>query len=196
MVVAVITTISSIAIIRLEPYLQQSQATAGLDEAKTVLRQAREVAISQRRTIVVKFVVAQASTPCPAAANVYNCIELFQMVVSGTPPTATQAVNPFVTVPIENNIQFLTYSSEVDTPDGFGISGATNGVEFGGVGGGPTTGMEFQSDGTFTDGNGNLINGTVFLGAKSMPASAGAVTVMGGTGRIRAYHSTGSGWWN
>jgi hypothetical protein len=101
-----------------------------------------------------------------------------------------------MTVPIENNIRFLTYSSEVDTPDGFGISGVTNGIEFGGVGGGPTSGMEFQSDGTFTDGNGNLINGTVFLGANNMPASAGAVTVMGGTGRIRAYHGTGSGWWN
>ena len=196
MVVAVIVTLASIAVIRLEPYLQQSQATAGLDQAKTILRQAREVAISQRRTILVKFVAAQASTPCPAAANVYNCIELFQMVVSGTPPTATQATNPFMTVPIENNIQFLTYSTEVDTPDGFGISGATNGIEFGGVGGGPTSGMEFQSDGTFTDGNGNLINGTVFLGAKNMRASAGAITVMGGTGRIRAYHGTGSGWWN
>jgi prepilin-type N-terminal cleavage/methylation domain-containing protein len=196
MVVAVIVTISSIAIIRLEPYLQQSQANAGLDQVKTVLRQARETAISQRRTIIVKFVSAVASTPCPTAANISNCVELFQMVVSGTPPTQTQAANPYVTVPIESNIKFLTYSGEVDTPDGFGISGATGGIEFGGVGGGPGSGMQFQSDGTFTDGSGNLINGTVFLGANNMPASAQAVTVMGGTGRIRAYHGTGAGWWN
>jgi Tfp pilus assembly protein FimT len=196
MVVAVIVTVASIAIIRLEPYLQQAQATDGLDQVKTVMRQARETAISQRRTIVVKFVSTQASTPCPLAANIHNCIELYQMVVSGTPATATQAANPYVTVPIENNIQFLTYASEVDTPDAFGIAAVTNGIEFGGVGGGPTTGMEFQSDGTFTDGNGNLINGTVFLGAANMPASAAAVTVLGGTGRIHAYHGTGSGWWN
>lgn len=196
MVVAVVVTVASIAVMRLEPYLQQSQATAGLDQVKTVLRQAREAAISQRRTIVVKFVATQASTPCPTAANVYNCIELYQMTVAGTPAVQTTAANPFMTVPIENNIQFLTYSGEVDTPDAFGISAVTNGIEFGGVGGGPTSGMEFQSDGTFTDGGGNLINGTVFLGAANMPASAGAVTVMGGTGRVRAYHGTGSGWWN
>lgn len=107
-ITAVIITVASIAVMRLEPYLKQSQATAGLDQVKTVLRQARETAISQRRTIVVKFVSTQASTPCPVAANVYNCIELYQMVVSGTPATAAQAANPFVTVPIENNIQFLT----------------------------------------------------------------------------------------
>lgn len=196
MVIAVIATVASIAIIRLEPYLQQSQATAGLDQVKTVLRQARETAVSQRRTIVVQFASTQASTPCPLAANVFNCIELYQMVVSGTPPSTVQAANPYMTVPIEGNIQFITYTGEVDTPDGFGISTATNGIEFGGIGGGPTTGMQFQSDGTFTDGNGNLINGTVFLGFKNMPASAGAVTVLGGTGRIRTYHGTGSGWWN
>ena len=197
MVIAVIVTISSIAIIRLEPYLQQAQSADGLDQVKATLRQAREMAISQRRTVVVKFVSTQASTPCPTAPNIFNCVELFDMnVVSGTPLTQAVASSPFLVVPIERNIQFLTYTSEVDTPDGFGISAATNGVEFGGVGGGPTTGMQFQTDGTFTDGSGNLINGTVFMGFSGMPASAGAVTVMGGTGRIRAYHGTGSGWWN
>jgi hypothetical protein len=67
-------------------------------------------------------------------------------------------------------------------------------VYFGGLDGGPTSGMMFQSDGTFTDGNGNPISGTLFIGVPRLPSTARAVTILGNTGRIKAYRSVGAGW--
>ena len=88
----------------------------------------------------------------------------------------------------------MTFAGMPDTPDTFGVPGGGSGIMFGSVTGGPPSGMEFQSDGTFTDGTGVPINGTVFMGITNIPASARAVTVLGNTGRIRGYHGTGTGW--
>jgi hypothetical protein len=54
--------------------------------------------------------------------------------------------------------------------------------------------MEFQSDGTFTDGSGNPINGTVFLMVANVKNSGRAVTVLGNTGRIRGWQYNTNGW--
>ncbi len=148
-------TLMAISIFQLQPAMQLFRSRAATDQVKSTLRQARELAISERRSVVVQFVGS-------------NTIQLFQVVE----PANTIASN---------------------TPDGFGIP-STGGIEFGGISGGPTTGMQFQSDGTFTDGSGNPINGTVFLGSPSANSSAGAVTVLGNTGRVRRYYYSRSGW--
>jgi type II secretory pathway pseudopilin PulG len=158
-------TLMAISIFQLQPAMQLFRSRAATDQVKSTLRQARELAISERRSVVVQFVGS-------------NTIQLFQVVE----PANTIASTPF-----------LTLSGETDTPDGFGIP-STGGIEFGGISGGPTTGMQFQSDGTFTDGSGNPINGTVFLGSPSANSSAGAVTVLGNTGRVRRYYYSRSGW--
>jgi type II secretory pathway pseudopilin PulG len=168
--------IMAISIMGLQPTLQNVRVGAGAGQVKSVLRQARELAISQRRTIVVQF-----------TGN--NTIQLFQVLE----PANTIASTPLLTLPISSGVQFLTLAGETDTPDGYGIP-ATGGIEFGGVVGGPPSGMQFQSDGTFTDGSGNPINGTVFVGIPSAKSAAGAVTVLGNTGRIRQYYYVGSGW--
>ena len=175
-VVAMSTTLMVISIIQLPPAMQLFRSRAATDHVKSTLRQARELAISERRSVVIQFV-----------AN--NTIQLFQVVE----PANTIAATPFLTVPLESGAQFMTFSGETDTPDSFGIP-STGGIEFGGVAGGPTTGMQFQSDGTFTDGSGNPINGTVFLGSPNVKSTAGAVTVLGNTGRVRRYYYSRSGW--
>jgi hypothetical protein len=190
-VMFVIFVISGIAIIQLQPTWQQLEAGAATDQVKTVLREARELSISQRRTIAVQFV-----------GN--NEIELFQYQIQYTPlgaPTQVISTTPFLTVPIENHVSFMTFTAETDTPDQFsGTISTPGGIYFGGVAGGPPAGMEFQSDGTFTDGNGNPINGTVFLGVTNIPQTARAVTVLGNTGRIKSWRATsawgpsGAGW--
>jgi len=169
-------TLMAISIFQLQPAMRLFRSRAATDHVKSTLRQARELAISERRSVVIQFV-----------AN--NTIQLFQVVE----PANTIASTPFLTVPLESGGQFLTLSGETDTPDGFGIP-STGGIEFGGISGGPTTGMQFQSDGTFTDGSGNPINGTVFLGSPSDNSTAGAVTVLGNTGRVRRYYYSRSGW--
>ncbi|HVH71676.1 MAG TPA: prepilin-type N-terminal cleavage/methylation domain-containing protein [Candidatus Dormibacteraeota bacterium] len=174
LVLTVGMVLMAISIVQLQPAVQHFRVTAGISQVKSTLRQARELAISDRRSIVVQFTGG-------------NTVQLFQVLE----PTNTLASTPFLTMPISGGVQFLTFSGETDTPDGFGIPGA-GGIEFGGVSGGPTTGMQFQSDGTFTDGSGNPINGTVFLAAPAFKGVAGAVTILGNTGRVRQYYWTGS----
>jgi Tfp pilus assembly protein FimT len=178
-VIAIIFIVSGMAILELQPTWQQSQANAGMVQIKSTLRQARETAIAQRRTIAVQF-----------TGN--NTISLFQFVVVGA--TSTLAATPYLTMAVQKNVKFMTFTGMPDTPDAFGLPGAGNGIEFGLVMNGPPTGMQFQSDGTFTDGTGTVINGTVFMGVAGMPSSARAVTVLGNTGRVRAYRGTGTGW--
>jgi type II secretory pathway pseudopilin PulG len=178
-VVGIVFIISGMAMVQLLPAWQQSQSNAAMDQVKSTLRRARETAISQRRTIAVQF-----------TGN--NTISLYQFVVVGD--TSTIAATSFFTIPIQKNVSFTTFGGMPDTPDAFGVPGGGAGIMFGSVVGGPPSGMEFQSDGTFTDGNGIPINGTVFMGATGIRATARAVTVLGNTGRVRAYHGTGSGW--
>jgi Tfp pilus assembly protein FimT len=192
----ILMTIAAVAVFQLRPTWQDQQANAAMDQVKATLRQARETAIGQRRSIVVKFVAAGGSG-CSAGSNINNCIELFQMVVtySGTPPvaTATQAASPFLTIPMQANTLFGTVPGETDTPDAFGIP-SSGGIYFNGQSGGPGTGMLFQSNGTFTDGNGNPINGTLFISVSNINNSGRAVTVLGNTGRIRAWKNNTQGW--
>ena len=188
-----LTTIAAMAIFELSPSWQDQEGNAAADQVKSTLRLARETAVAQRRTIVVVFAATAAGTPCPLAPNISNCVELYQMVVSGSPPTATQAASPFLTIPVQANVAMGTFTGETDTPDGFGIP-ASGGVEFGGISGGPGSGMQFQSSGTFTDGTGNPINGTVFMALTKVNNAARAVTVLGNTGRIRAWKNNSAGW--
>lgn len=178
-VVGIIFIVSSMALFQMLPAWQQSQSNAAMDQVKSTLRQARETAISQRRTIAVQF-----------TGN--NTISLYQFVVVGV--TSTIAAAPFLTIPIQSNVNFRTFAGMPDTPDAYGLPGGGGGIMFGSVSGGPPSGMNFQSDGTFTDGTGIAINGTVFMGVANIPASARAVVVLGNTGRIRGYHGTGTGW--
>jgi prepilin-type N-terminal cleavage/methylation domain-containing protein len=176
MVMAISLVILSMSVIKLQPLWQQVQANSALQEVKETLREGRELAISQRRTIVVKFTGG-------------NTVSFYQV----SEPANTVSTTAFLTLPLPGQAQFMTYTGEADTPDGFGIP-TSGGIEFGGSSGTPTSGVEFQSDGTFTDGNGNPINGTVFLGLPNVPTSARAVTILGNTGRIKPYHYTGSVW--
>jgi|HubBroStandDraft_1064217.scaffolds.fasta_scaffold01829_7 type II secretory pathway pseudopilin PulG len=176
-VIGIIMIILAMAVIELQPTVQQFRANAGMAQVKGAMRQAREIAISQRRTIVLQFV-----------GN--NTIQLFQVVEPGN----VRAVNPFLTLPIENTVSFMTFAGEPDTPDAYGIPAVPSGVEFGGVVGGPPIGMQFQSDGTFTDANGVPINGTVFMGIANIKTSSRAVTILGATGRVHAFYGTGLSW--
>jgi Tfp pilus assembly protein FimT len=190
-------TVMAMAIIQMQPMWQQFQANSGFDQVKTTLRQARELAISQRRTIVVQLLAPAGGTPCLPASNVFNCIALTQVtVVAGTPPTQVQAANPFLVIPIQNSVQLISFSGEPDTPDAFIGSPPTppNGIYTGAAAGAPNSGIQFQSDGTLTNGNGNPINLTLFLGVANMSSTARSVTVLGNTGRVSPYRGTGKAW--
>jgi len=193
--------VMAFAVLQLQPAWQQIQANAAMDEVKSTLRQARELAISQRRTIVVTFPVATVATACPPNGNVSYCIALTQMnvvaAVPPAPPTQVIAPAPFLVIPLENNVKFITYTGEPDSPDGFiGTPPIVpNGLFTGGAVGVPPTGLQFQSDGTFTNGTVNPINFTMFLGEPNIPTTARAITIWGNTGKITGYGGSGKAWY-
>lgn len=172
MVVVLITMIvAAMALIAMDPTRQQVQADAAMVQVASQLRLARERAIEQRRDVLVSF----------STSN--NTITLTQQNL----PAGSTVLS---TIPIQVPAQFMLTAGMSDTPDGFGDKSA---IYFEGIAGGPV-GMGFQSDGTFIDGAGNLVNGTVFLAISGVPSSARAVTVLGATGKIRMYKAMGSGW--
>jgi Tfp pilus assembly protein FimT len=184
-VCGIIIVVSGMATVQMMPVWQQFQADSALAEMKGALRQARETAISQRRTIAVKF-----------ANN--NTIQLYQWVVtldSSGNPSQVLSTTPFSTIPIQNKAVFMTFSSAPDlpAPDNIGLP-TSSGLEFGGNTGVPTSGLAFQSDGTFTDGNGVAINGSIFIGIAGIQTTARAISILGATGRIRPYRYSGKGW--
>jgi len=155
--------ISAMAMVTIVTVLPTLRADSGLQMVQSLLRQARQNAVDQRRNFVVTFVGTTRFTVGR------------QELGGGTTPIADY------TYP--SNMITKVYSGQPDTPDNFG---RTNPVNFNG------NTVIFISDGTAVDSTGAIINGTVFLGIGDNPMTARAVTVMGGTGRIRSYRYDGT----
>ena len=172
----IVMVVSSMAVMMLMPTWRQNQSLVALDIVKSTLRQARETAIAQRRTIVVTF-----------TGN--NTINLFQVAE----PSNTVSSTAYLSVPLAGKVQFMTYAGETQTPDNSAAAMPTvpAGINFPGAVGN----MQFNSDGSFSDSTGTPTTGTVFLEYPNMPGSAAAVTIMGTTGRVRSYRTAGTGWW-
>lgn len=199
-VTSVIFILAAFAVIQLRPALQQMTANAGLDAMKSSLRQARELSISQRRTIILQFLNPAPGTPCPPSANSEICLALTEMLVTPgvppAPPAQVAAASPFQVFPIVGTMGLLSFNGEPDTPDAFIGQPPTppDGVYNGSASGFPPSGMCFNSDGTFTNCNGVPINLTIFLGEANIPTTARAITILGTTGKVSWYQGTGSGW--
>ncbi len=175
-VIVMSLAVMAMSVIQMQPFLQQTQANSAQQQLKESLRQAREEAISQRRTIVVQF-------------SGTKTISLYQVAE----PSNIVSSTAYLSLVLPGAAQFMTLTGEIDTPDNFGKP-ASGGIEFAGASGTPTSGVEFQSDGTFTDGNGNPTNGTIFIGLPNVLTSARAITILGNTGRIKVYRYTGTAW--
>jgi prepilin-type N-terminal cleavage/methylation domain-containing protein len=172
LLIAVSVTVIMVAasVPQLMPVLQQWHANNAASQMLSQLRWARQSSIAERRNIQVQFLGNN---------------EL-KLVRNEVPAGQTVLSDLFLT----GSVQFMLTPQLPDTPDGFGNTSA---IEFGGLGGGPVV-MQFQSDGTFVDGNGNPINGSVFLGIPNYPSSARAITVLGATGRVHGFRTNGQGW--
>jgi prepilin-type N-terminal cleavage/methylation domain-containing protein len=177
MIVVVIGfVVATMAITQLQPALQDFQASAAEDTVKSTLRQAREYSISQRRTVAVTF-----------ANDAFGDAEVVLTLYTVVDGVQSLSTTPFMTVPINRRVQFSRVGPLGDTPDSFGACAA---LCFNGAGYAPGTIIEFQSDDTFTNGTGNPINGSIFMGMAGMPATARAITILGSTGRIKSWTGT------
>jgi prepilin-type N-terminal cleavage/methylation domain-containing protein len=183
-VIGIILIIFGTAIAAFQPAIQAAKYDAGMRQVLDQLRQAREYSLANRRYVQVTF-------PTIATANGPQ----YQVVTTelNTLTAGGGAVNPVLsTTPIQFPEQFYVYPGYVDTPDGYGNSGA---IVFGGTIGGPAAGMIFQSDGELVSAATlQPINGTVFLGVPGNPLSVRAITVLGSTGRVRGWKGADSRW--
>ena len=172
---AVMAVIMAATIIKMQPLIQQVHANAGASLILGQLRWARQLSIAHRRDIQVQFL----------GNNEVKLIEQPVLGAGGGPVVVSDLF-------LAPTVSFMTFATEPDTPDAFGNALP---VCFGAVAGCPNPPfMQFQSNGTFVDGTGTVLNGTVFLGVTNIPTSARAITVLGTTGQIRLYKGTGSGW--
>jgi type II secretory pathway pseudopilin PulG len=185
-VIGIMMVLSGIAIIQSFGSLESYQANSAMDVVVSQLRVARQLAITQRRTVQVWVDNAPESID-----NRYHV--KYQIQSAGT--QTNEVAGPIVSVPVPGQTQFVLEPGVQDTPMNFGNKSA---VYIGNppINGGPPI-MQFNPTGTFTDNSGiTLIYGTIFIGIPNRPSTARAVTIMGGTGRVRAYNYEGGslGW--
>ena len=183
-VMGVMFILAGITIFKSFGSMQSYQANAGMDIVRSQLRVARQLAISQRRNVQVSFNIAL--TPPTITYTVQAGNYAGSTEVNGTP----------VTMPLPKQVTFTGESGESDTPMAFGTCGTFTiciGPPTLPVTNGPPI-MGFNSEGQFTDSTWvNTLNGTIFIGIPGQASTARAVTIMGGTGRVRSYSYVGTG---
>src|ERR1700687_2034209 len=170
LVMGIMGVVMSIAMFQIGQAQPSMKGDGAMRTVMAQLNTARELSISQRRQMQVNFIA-------PGTVQIVR-----QNVPAGTTTTLS-------TVPVEGGLKFGLIAGVPDTPDGFVISGGTTGIAFG-----TATQIVFNSDGTVIDQNGNLLNGTVFMAIPASARSFRAITVFGGTGRIRGYKWDGLHW--
>jgi Tfp pilus assembly protein FimT len=165
-VIMMVFIIAGFALVDITGMMPEMRVNAALSQTVGQLRRGRELAIAQRRNIRLQFL-----------GN--NQIQLTRLDL----PAGTTIIS---TVTLEDDVEFRLFGGVPDSPDGFGNGAA---VDFGGA-----DTLMFLTDGTFVDGQGNPLNGSVFLGLGDHAETARAVTLLGATGRVRGYRWTGSLW--
>jgi prepilin-type N-terminal cleavage/methylation domain-containing protein len=173
-VVSVLVILSTFAVFSWRGTNQNFLATAGMDDVVGQLRTARQLAISERRSIEVAF-------------NGANQIQLTPETTTGAPVVP----NPFLPDTLSSGVQFLLFPGVPDTPMAFGNNAAVTLVAAGAP---PVAPVHFVSNGSLTDNNNNFVNGTIFLGLPGFKGTARAVTILGATGRVRPYYWDGAKW--
>ena len=170
-VVGVASVVMATAVLMMPDTIRNARADGGMALVVAELRRAKDLAVTQRRDMEVRFVLPDE-------------IQIWRQEV----PVQHNNQTRISTTRLENHIEFLLMPGLPDTPDGFGNGSA---IEFD-----TAPALFFRSEGMFTDANANLdpLNGTVFLGVRNQPLTARAVTVFGPTALIRGYRWTGAQW--
>jgi prepilin-type N-terminal cleavage/methylation domain-containing protein len=164
---ALIGVIAATAVTVMPNLLAQMRADSSVASTLNTLRLARNRALAERRNVELVFI--QPSQ--------------IQIVRDEIPGPATTVLS---NVYLENNQRFLQFTGVPDTPDLFGANAP---LAFG-----ATPKIMFTSQGTFVDANGDVLNGTVFLGSPGDPNSARAVTIFGPTALLRTWRWNGRQW--
>jgi prepilin-type N-terminal cleavage/methylation domain-containing protein len=165
-VVGIVGVVSAMAVFQIGAAQPAIRGDGAMRIIMGNLNTARERSITERRNFIVEFIEP-------------NQVRLERQEV----PVGTTVLS---TIPLEGGVRFYLFDHLPDTPEAFGKGGA---IDFGAA-----ETILFSTDGTLINQSGAPANGTVFLGIPGQPRSARAVTVLGTTGRVRAYKWDGSRW--
>ena len=196
-VVAIVITLSGFAIMSTMGTSNNFRANNATDAVVQTLRQARQLAVGKRRNVEVAFV---------GSASTSYGVQLTILPLPTDPaPTVLPAV--YLNDGIKNALQFYVFSTLPNTPMGTLGFGNSSAIDLETVNGGSVgSAVMFTTSGSlvgaggaaassyYSVGNNDPINMTVYLGVPGDAATARAITVVGATGRVRAYTWNGTAW--
>jgi prepilin-type N-terminal cleavage/methylation domain-containing protein len=166
-VAALIAVVAGISVPVTTGLIGRMRADSSAIVATTALQAARDRAVAERRNVEVQF-------------ELPHRITIVRHEVPGPGTTVIESVV------LTEGLTFQQFDGIPDTPDEFGNASA---VTFSG-----TLPVMFTSDGSLIDANGDVVNGTIFMGRDHEPMSARAVTVFGVTGHFQSWKWTGAEW--
>jgi prepilin-type N-terminal cleavage/methylation domain-containing protein len=171
-VVGLMGVLAAMAIMVSPAFTQTARADSGITQALDAIRSAREVAISQRRNVELRFI-----------GN--NAVQTARVDIGANGQMIGTTI--LRTVELENRMEIgLDPDAPTDTPDGFG---RTAGASFG-----ASPRRMFTSEGTFVNATGDPLNGTLFMFIRHQKNSARAISIMGATALVRPWRWTGREW--
>jgi len=186
-VMAISLIVSVFSMISMMPVMKQYRITNAYNTTLSALRQARDSAISQRTSYSVTFSKTASSSSITVAPTF----------------AGFQGAQNTVTYQLPTDVSFDVESAFASTPPPDGYGSGLAAIDFGytanGGSGGATT-IYFCPDGSAQDaegGSGNCAGswdgGVLYIARTGDLMSSRAVTLWGGTGRIRGWRLYGNG---
>jgi prepilin-type N-terminal cleavage/methylation domain-containing protein len=175
-VIAIILVMAATAIIQIGPTLKSAKSETALATALGQLRQYHEAAVDQRRVYRMSFLAPRT-------------IQVDQMTYDSS---GSQVFTFISTIDLPVETQFTCVAgiptTQSSVPDGLG-DGKTA-IDFSLDQGGGGTTLFFQKDGRATDSAGRLNDGVVYIAQPGDLTSSKALSVLGGTGRVKGWRLT------
>jgi type II secretory pathway pseudopilin PulG len=157
--------------------LPSMRADVGMELLEAQLRQAREVAIDQRRYVQVTF------------QGTSELVGVVQGVTCSSPSTP-----PCFDYFLPNKMVYMLFTGIGDTPDLYCTGQTMAPVTYNCPSSTLPCRITFSSDGSVQDGQSGSYNGTIFIGIAGKSRTARAVTILSATGKIKGWRYTGTAW--
>jgi type II secretory pathway pseudopilin PulG len=180
--VCILMILAAVTITALQPVLTVDHVDSAYDTTLSVLRNTRNLAITQSHEYYVNF------NPSGFAAGT---LQIEYQPPAATPGGTLPAIEQVITYSIPSDVKFAVQTGfPTNAPDSFGTGIVA--IDFGqGLSEGSLQTVVFMPDGSSRDTLGNYNNGVVYL---TNPATnimnSRAITVWGTTGRIRGWRLT------
>lgn len=190
-VCALLMVVGAFSFMSLIPMMKQQRINNAYNTTLSAMRQARDNAVSQRTSYSVQFTTTSTSNTITVAPTLSAGFQGQQTLATYTLPT---------------DVGFKALSGiptgTANSPDGYGSGGTA--IDFGysanGTGLGGASTIYFCPDGSSQDNtngagqcSGNWSGGVVYIARAGELLSSRAITLWGGTGRVRGWRLYGNG---